>query len=185
MLLRTKATATTPRQRSLQCAQNKYERTRNKASTINWSRLTIIRRNNAERAIHTWNNHFTAILCGSDLQFPLIYWDNHIPQGVITLNILQTSRVNPKLSTHAQLHSLFDNNCMPQAPLGAFTRNPINGPLMLLKASTNGISAQRLSIIAATKSLPLKQEPSKTADTIAWVPTTSGIPSPASNNRDF
>ena len=34
------------------------------------------RRNAAERAIRTFKNHFIAILCGTDPDFPLILWDN-------------------------------------------------------------------------------------------------------------
>jgi hypothetical protein len=36
----------------------------------------------------------------------------------MTLNLLQTSRLNPRLSAHAQLHGMFDFNRTPLAPPG-------------------------------------------------------------------
>jgi hypothetical protein len=45
-------------------------------------------------------------------------WDRLIPQAVITRNLLRQSRINPKLSAHAQLNGLFDYNKTPLAPPG-------------------------------------------------------------------
>ena len=39
-------------------------------------------------------------------------------QAVITLNLLCTSRLNPKLSAHALLNGPYDFNAMPMAPPG-------------------------------------------------------------------
>jgi hypothetical protein len=66
--------------------------------------------NAAERAIQTFKNHSIAMLCSTDTQFPIHLWDRLIPQAVITLNLLRQSRINPKLSAHAQLNDLFDYN---------------------------------------------------------------------------
>jgi hypothetical protein len=74
--------------------------------------------NAAERAIRTWKNHFIAGLCSTDPRFPIILWDKLIPQAVLTLNLLRTSRINPRLSAHAQLHGMFDFNKTPLAPPG-------------------------------------------------------------------
>jgi len=57
------------------------------------------RRNAAERAIRTWKNHFIAILSGCDPEFPLMLWPLLIPQAQLTLNLLRTSRINPRLRT--------------------------------------------------------------------------------------
>jgi hypothetical protein len=73
------------------------------------------RRNAAERALRTFKNHFIAGLCTTDPKFPLILWDHILPQALITLNLLQTSRINPRLSAHAQVHGLFDYNRTPLA----------------------------------------------------------------------
>jgi hypothetical protein len=48
----------------------------------------IHRRNNAERAIYTFKNHFIAGLCSVDPMFPLKLWDKLLPQATITLNLL-------------------------------------------------------------------------------------------------
>eukprot|EP00978_Attheya_sp_CCMP212_P006539 scaffold15131_cov65-Attheya_sp.AAC.1 len=76
------------------------------------------RRNAAERAIHTFKNHFIAGLCSTDPLFPLHLWDRLIPQALITLNLMRGSRLNPKLSAHAQVHGQFDFNRTPLAPPG-------------------------------------------------------------------
>ena len=63
-------------------------------------------------------NHFVTILCGCDPKFPLHLWDRLVPQSILTLNLLRASRINPKLSAHAQLHGAFDFNRTPIGPLG-------------------------------------------------------------------
>jgi hypothetical protein len=78
----------------------------------------VHRQNAAERAIQTFKNHVVAMLCSTDTQFPIHLWDRLIPQAVITLNLILQSRINPKLSSHAQLNSLFDYNKTPLAPPG-------------------------------------------------------------------
>ena len=76
------------------------------------------RRNAAERAIQTFKDHFKAVLCGCDPRFPMHFWCHLIPQTVLTLNLLRTSRLNPKHSAWSCLHGPFDYNAHPIAPLG-------------------------------------------------------------------
>jgi hypothetical protein len=45
-------------------------------------------------------------------------WDILLPQAVITLNMLRTSRINPKLSAATQIYDQFDFNRAPMAPPG-------------------------------------------------------------------
>jgi hypothetical protein len=78
----------------------------------------IKRRNNAERAIQTFKNHFIAGLCSVDPNFPLKLWDKLLPQAIITLNLLIKSRINPRMSSYAQLNGHFDFNRTPLAPTG-------------------------------------------------------------------
>ena len=56
------------------------------------------RANAAERAIQTFKNHFISRLCISNRDFPTILWSRLVSQAVRLLNMLQTSRVHPKLS---------------------------------------------------------------------------------------
>jgi hypothetical protein len=60
------------------------------------------RRNSAERAIRSFKDHLIAGLFSTDKSFPMHLWDRILPQAVITLNMLRTSRINPKLlaATH-------------------------------------------------------------------------------------
>ena len=64
--------------------------------------------NAAERAIRTFKNHFVSILCTVDPQFPLSEWDRLLPQSILTLNLLRSSRIHPSLSAHASLFGQFD-----------------------------------------------------------------------------
>jgi hypothetical protein len=75
-------------------------------------------RNNAERAIQTFKNHFIAGLCSVDPTFPLKLWDKLLPQATITLNLLRKSRINPRMSAYAQLNGHFDFNRTPLASPG-------------------------------------------------------------------
>ena len=56
--------------------------------------------NAAERAIRTFKNHFIAGLCSTDPSFPVYLWDELVPQALLTLNLLRTSRLNPALSAY-------------------------------------------------------------------------------------
>ena len=78
----------------------------------------IHRRNAAERAIRTFKNHFISGLCSVDKNFPLHLWCRLLDQAELTLNMLRTSRINPNLSAHEQLHGIHDFNATPLAPPG-------------------------------------------------------------------
>jgi hypothetical protein len=67
-------------------------------------------RNSAERAIRSFKDHLIAGLCSTDKYFPMHLWDILLPQAVITLNMLRTSRIN----TFGQ----YDFNRAPMAPPG-------------------------------------------------------------------
>ena len=56
------------------------------------------RRNAAERAICTYKNHLLTGLATCDPSYPIEEWDRILEQCEITLLLLRTSRVNPKLS---------------------------------------------------------------------------------------
>lgn len=74
--------------------------------------------NLAERAIKTWKSHFKAGLAGTDPDFPMAEWDLLIHQSNITLNLLRSSRVNPKLSAYAYIHGPFNFLSTPMASPG-------------------------------------------------------------------
>jgi hypothetical protein len=76
----------------------------------------IHQRNNAERAVQTFKNHFTAGLCSVDPTFPLKLWEKLLPQATITLNLLRKSRISPRISAYAQLNGHFDFNSTPSPP---------------------------------------------------------------------
>jgi hypothetical protein len=76
------------------------------------------RRNSAERAIRSFKDHLIAGLCSTDKSFPMHLWDRILPQAVITLNMLRTSRINPKLLAATHLFGQYDFNRAPMAPPG-------------------------------------------------------------------
>jgi hypothetical protein len=87
---------------------------------------TVHLRDAAKRAIRTFKIHFIAGLCSTDRNFPLHLWDRLLPQALLSLNLLRSSRINPKLSAWAQVHGSFDFNRTPLAPPG--TRVLIHEP---------------------------------------------------------
>jgi hypothetical protein len=74
------------------------------------------RRNSAERAIRSFKDHLIAGLCSTDKSFPMHLWDRLLPQTVITLKMLITSRINPKLSESTHIDGQYDFNIAPMAP---------------------------------------------------------------------
>jgi len=54
--------------------------------------------NPVERAIHTFKDHFLAILSGVDAAFTPYLWDLLLPQAELTLNLLCQSTLNPLIS---------------------------------------------------------------------------------------
>ncbi len=78
----------------------------------------VHRRNAAERAIRTFQNHFIAGLCSTDHNFPIHLWDRLLPQALLTLNLLRTSRINPRLSAYAQVFGAFNFDRTPLGPPG-------------------------------------------------------------------
>ena len=76
------------------------------------------RRNAAERAIRTLKNHFIAGLCTCDPKYPIAEWDRLLPQAIITLNLVRSSRRNPTLSAHAAIFGNFNFSATPMAPPG-------------------------------------------------------------------
>jgi hypothetical protein len=76
------------------------------------------RRNSAERAIISFKDHLIAGLCSTDKSFPMHLWDRLLQQAVITLNMLRTSRINPKLSAATHIFGQYDFNRAPMAPPG-------------------------------------------------------------------
>jgi hypothetical protein len=76
------------------------------------------RRNSSERAIRSFKDHLISGLCSTDKSFPMHLWDRILPQAVITLNMLITSRINPELSAATHIFGQHDFNRAPLAPPG-------------------------------------------------------------------
>jgi hypothetical protein len=79
------------------------------------------RRNSAEWAIRSFNDQLIAGLCSTDKSFPMHLWDRILPQAVITLNMIRTSRINQKLSAATHIFGQHDYTRAPMAPPGTRT----------------------------------------------------------------
>jgi hypothetical protein len=76
------------------------------------------RRIAAERSIRSFKDHLISGLCSTGKSFPMHLWDRLLPQAVITLNMLRTSRINPKLSASTHIDGQYDFNRALMAPTG-------------------------------------------------------------------
>ena len=76
------------------------------------------RRNAAKHVIHTFKNHLIAGLATCDPKIPIVEWDRLLPQAVITLKLVRSSRCNPSLSAHASIFGNFNFLSTPMAPPG-------------------------------------------------------------------
>jgi hypothetical protein len=74
--------------------------------------------NHAERAIHTFKNHFLAILASVNKSFPPYLWDLLLPQAELMLNLLCQSTINPKILAWEFFNGPFDFNKTPLGPVG-------------------------------------------------------------------
>ena len=74
--------------------------------------------NSSEKATQTWKDHFLLVLASNHLDFLLSQWCKLIEQGNITLNLLLPSRLNPKLSTYAQVFGASSYQKNPLTPTG-------------------------------------------------------------------
>jgi hypothetical protein len=75
-------------------------------------------RNWAERAIHTFKDHYLAILAGVNSAFPPYLWDLLLPQAELTLNLFCQSTIKPRISAWEFFQGPFDFNKTPLGPVG-------------------------------------------------------------------
>ena len=68
--------------------------------------------------IQTFKNHFVSGLCTVNKLFPMQLWCELLQQAEISINLLRSSRKNPKLSVYALLEGEFNFNKTPLAPPG-------------------------------------------------------------------
>ena len=76
------------------------------------------RANLAEVSIKAFKQHFLSILAGTASDFPHSFWDELLPQTLLTLNLLCKSNATPPVSAHAHLSGQHDYNAKPLLPMG-------------------------------------------------------------------
>jgi hypothetical protein len=108
----------------LQILDNEASAAYKEAITFKWNaKFQLVppdmhRRNQAERAIHTFKNHFLLILVGVDAAFPPYLWDLLLTQAELTLNLLRQATFNPRISAWEFFQGPFDFNKTPLGPVG-------------------------------------------------------------------
>ena len=143
------------------------------------------RRNAAERAIRTFKNHFIAGLCSVDKNFPLHLWDKLLPQAELTLNLLRGSRLNPKLSAHAQMHGHFDCNRTPLAPPGIRVLvhiKPSERTTWSPHGSDGWYTGPALESYRCYTVWLWDTRATRICDTLTWFPTKTTMPLASSND---
>ena len=68
------------------------------------------RRSAAEKAIHTLKNHLLSGLATCDTDYPINEWYRLLVQCELILNLLRSSRINPKTSSWAIVNGMHDFN---------------------------------------------------------------------------
>ena len=76
------------------------------------------RTNPAEAAICGGKAHIIAGLQGAHSSFPEQDWDLALPGAELTYNMVRPSRLNPRISAHAQLYGEYNFSSNPLAPFG-------------------------------------------------------------------
>jgi hypothetical protein len=71
-------------------------------------------KNAAECAIGSFKDHLIAGLCSTDKAFAMHMWDRLLPQAILTLNMLRTSRI--KIYAATRLDGQYEYNRAPMAP---------------------------------------------------------------------
>ena len=111
--------------------------------------------------------------------FPLTSWDQLLPQALMTLNLLRTSRINPRLSAWSQIHGIFDFNRTPLAPPG--TRVLVHEkPTLRGTWSPHAVDGWYLGPAMlhyrCYRVWILKTTSKHIADTVVWFPTKVSMP---------
>ena len=77
------------------------------------------RRNTAEKAVQIFKDHFIAVLCGTDENFPMKLWYQLLPHAEVQLHMLQKSRTTPKISVFSHLYGQHNFDATPFGILGS------------------------------------------------------------------
>ena len=95
-----------------ECSDNFKQIIRDNKMTYQLADAHDHQRNIAEKAIQTFKNHFVSILCGTDDNSLMKWWDRLLEQAEHQLNMLRPSRLVPTISTYAYLYSTHNYNAI-------------------------------------------------------------------------
>jgi hypothetical protein len=141
----------------------------------------VHRANSAERAIRTFKNQFIAGLATTDPDFPMHLWDKLVPQAIITLNLLRTSRINPQLSAYTQVFGQYNFAAHPLAPPGTHIlihEKPDQRASWAPHAVDAWYIGPSLQHYRYHRTWVWASRHERVSDTVTWLPKPAPIPSP-------
>ena len=71
-----------------------------------------------DRTIQTFKSHLKSGLATCDQNFPLCEWNRRVPQAILVINLLSSSRSHPNISAYIALFGGFNFKFTPFAPSG-------------------------------------------------------------------
>ena len=113
-------------------------------------------------------------------------WEKLIPQAEITINLLQGSRINPKLSAYAQANGKFDYNRTPIAPPGTrvIIHKKTDQRASWVPHGVNGwYLGPAMESYRCYKVWVRKTNAERITDTLAWIPH-NNFRMPTRNNTE-
>ena len=119
-----------------------------------------------------------------DKNFPLHLWCRLLDQAELTLNMLRTSRINPNLSAHEQLHGIHDFNATPlphRVPSVLPMRKPANVVHGLHMGSMDGMWGAPEHYRCYQIYIP-KTQGTRICDTVEFFPIHCQMPSVSSHD---
>jgi hypothetical protein len=111
-------------------------------------------------------------------------WDRILPQAVITLNMLRTSRINPKLSATTHIFGQHDYNRAPMAPTGKRIiahETPIRRKMAAPHGQDGWYIGPALEHYRCYKVYITKTRSSRIVETVDFFPHQFKIPFPSSS----
>jgi len=138
------------------------------------------RANRAEREIRRSKNHLISILCSAHEAFPLLLWDEALPQAELTINHLRAYGPDPSICAYDGLHGQrYDFSAHPIAPFGTLvvvhdkpgargTWDPHGDKGYYLGAALQHHKCWRTWIISTNSE--------RISDTLAWFPAPFKLP---------
>lgn len=138
------------------------------------------RANKAEREIRTSKNHLISMLCTCHESFPLLLWDEALPQAELTINHLRAYQLDPLKSAYEGLHGQrYDFAAHPIAPFGTMVvvhDKPASRGSWDVHGETGFYLGPALQHFKCWRTWIVSTNSQRISDTLAWFPAPLKLP---------